>query len=137
MADELTQAPTDLANLIFHVRALMAREDTVIPDVGGNPADDPLPATLQETPGDLSRQELVARIDGLAEEQQDALVALMWVGRGDGEPEEWQDLLQMAAERRDGSTAEYLLGHPLVAEYWAAGLESLGHGSAVISEGEY
>jgi hypothetical protein len=34
--------------------------------------------------------------------------------------------VRLATERRDGPTDDYLLGHPLVAEYWAEGAEKLG-----------
>jgi hypothetical protein len=56
-------------------------------------------------------------------------VALMWLGRGDGEPEEWDSLVQQAMERREVPTARYLLDHPLVAEAWLDALEALGYGS--------
>ena len=115
--DELTIEPGYLRSLILRIRALMAKEDTVIPDDGGNATDDAGPDALQ---------------DELAE-----LVALMWVGRGDADVENWAEILQLARDRREGDTAEYLLGHPLVADYWAEGLDKLGHGSSVLEEGEY
>ena len=115
--------------LILKVRAIMAREETDIPDPGGNASDDEIPATLQDLQNDLAREEVVEEIQGLSAEQQSELVALMWVGRDDGDPADWADLVTQATERRETPAEDYLLGHPLVADYWASGLERLGHES--------
>lgn len=115
--------------LILKVRAVMAREATDMPDPGGNPTDDEVPATLQMLPDDLSREEVVEEIQGLSEAQRAELVALMWLGREDSDPAEWGDLVTRAAEDQEMPTEDYLLGHPLVADYWANGLERLGYAS--------
>ena len=57
--DELTIEPGYLRSLILRIRALMAKEDTVIPDDGGNATDDAGPGALQETAGDLNREEIL------------------------------------------------------------------------------
>ncbi len=120
-----------LGMLILKVRALMAREDTVMPDTGSNPSDDEGPAVLQEHPDDLSREEVIEEIEGLDPQQQAELVALLWLGRGDAEPEEWSDLIKLAVERHEGPTPAYLLDHPHLADHWAEGLDKLGYGSIV------
>jgi hypothetical protein len=127
--DELTISPAYVHMLILKARALMVKEGVVMPDTGGNPIDDELPVTLQDEPEDLTREELIEEIEGLAPNKQTELVALMWLGRGDDEPEEWENLLTLADERREVSTASYLLDHPLVADYWAEGLDRLGYGT--------
>lgn len=131
MVDELTILPDFVARLIVQARALMAREETDIPDPGGNPTDDEVPAVLQEPFEDLSREELVEEIEDLDDDRQAELVALMWLGRGDAEAEEWGWLTELAFERHEGSSAEYLLGHPLLPDYWADGLDKLGYGSVM------
>jgi hypothetical protein len=60
--------------------------------------------------------------------QQAELVALMWLGRGDGEVEEWEDLVTRALERREVPTENYVLDHPHLAEHWLDGMERLGLG---------
>ena len=92
--------------LIVKVRALMGKEAPTFPDEGSNAIDDPL-GGLQDSPDDQSRREIVKEIAGLSEREQAELVALMWLGRGDGEPEEWEDLVQQAMERREVPTATY------------------------------
>lgn len=135
--DQLTLNPDFLRSLIFKLRAVMAQEEMVSPDSGSNPTDDERSATLQESPDNLTRDEIVAQLDDLEPDQKAELVALMWIGRGDMEPEEWDEALEMAAERAENSTAEYLLTHPHVADYLDEGIDRLLDGSDLMETGEY
>ena len=135
--DELNLNPEFLRELILNLRALMAQEEMVSPDSGSNPTDDEGPATLQETPDDLTRAEIVAEIEDLEPDQQAELVALMWIGRGDMEPEEWEEALELAVDRHEGATAAYLLSHPHVADYLEEGLDRLLDGTDLMETGEY
>jgi hypothetical protein len=48
-------------------------------------------------------------IDDLNEGEQAALIALTWIGRGDYDASEWQEVLRLAKERNEGGdAAEYL-----------------------------
>lgn len=127
----LTIDPDYLHMLILKVRAIMAKEETDTPDPGGNATDDEIPATIQQLPDDLSREEVVEEIQGLEPDKQAELVALMWLGRGDGDPQDWQALVADAVDRREIPAEDYLLGHPLLADYWADGLERLGYESMI------
>ncbi len=135
--DQLTLNPEFLRSLILKLRAVMAQEEMVSPDSGSNPSDDERSATLQETPDNLTRAEIVAQVEDLEPDQQAELVALMWIGRGDLEPEEWEDALELAIERGDNPTSEYLLTHPHVADYLDEGLDRLLDGSDLMETGEY
>lgn len=117
-----------LRTLIVKVRAFMGKELTEVPDEASNAIDDPTPSALQDQDGDLSREEVVEEIRGLEPQQLAELVALMWLGRDDGEPEDWDELVSRAVERREGPTEDYLLAQPLLAEYWLEGMERLGLG---------
>ena len=124
--------PDDLRRLILKVRSFMGKEAIEVPDEGSNPTDDEMPSSaLQEESDDLSREEVVEEIRGLAPRQQAELVALMWLGRDDGAPEDFADLVKQASERREVPTEDYLLDHPLVAEHWLEGMERLGLGGLV------
>jgi hypothetical protein len=103
----------------------MAQEEEVSPMSGSNPSDDERSATLQESPDNLTREEITEQIEDLEPDQQAELVALMWIGRGDLEPEEWADALSLAVERHEGSTAAYMLANPHVADHLEEGLERL------------
>jgi hypothetical protein len=135
--DELDLNPELLQELIFKLRAVMAQEGLVSPDSGSNPTDDEGPATLQEDDSDLTRAELETLIDDLEPDQQAQLVALMWLGRGDVEPEEFAEALTLAAERHEGATAAYLLAHPHVADYLDEGVDRLMDGTDLMENGEY
>jgi hypothetical protein len=136
--DELTIQPGFMQSLILKTRALMAQEDLATPDEGSNPTDDDAsPIMLQDDPDNPIRREIVSEIEDLEPDQQAELVALMWIGRGDMEPEEWEDALQLAVERHEGATAAYLLSHPHVADYWDEGVDKLYDGSDLLETGEY
>lgn len=135
--DEFAIDPAYLRMLILKVRALMAKEETDIEDVGDNAVDDESREGLQESADDLSREELIEDIRGLDSDQQNELVALMWIGRGDAEAEDWDEMMAEADSRQEIDTAEYLLGHPELADYWAEGLEKLGHGASVLEDGKF
>jgi hypothetical protein len=119
--------PDYLRMLIVQVRGLMAKVPPELPDDASNPTDDPTPpADLQDEEGDLTREEIIGEIQALEPRQQAELVALMWLGRDEGEAADWDDLLQQALERREVPTESYLLDHPLLAEHWLDGMECLG-----------
>ena len=121
--------PDYLRRLIVKVRSFMGKEATELPDEGSNPTDDEMPSSaLQDEGDDLSREEVVEEIRGLEPRQQAELVALMWLGRDEGAPEEFEGLVRLALERREVPTEDYLLDHPLVAEHWLDGMERLGLG---------
>ena len=135
--DQLSLNPEYLRNLILMLRSLMAQEEMVSPESGSNPSDDEVPATLQDSPENLTRAELEMSIEDLEPDQQAELVALMWIGRGDMEPEEWEEAVELAAERHEGATAAYLLSHPHVADYLDEGVDRLFDGSDLMETGEY
>ena len=97
----LTIEPGYLRRLIVKVRSFMGKEASELPDEASNPTDDEMPSSaLQEEDDDLSREEVVEEIRGLEPRQQAELVALMWLGRDEGDPEEFEDLVKQAMERR-------------------------------------
>ena len=115
----------ELEALILRLNGVMAKEETDIPDPGGNATDDEVEETLQESEDDLSSDEITQEIESMNDEQQDALVALFWIGRGDAEPEDWDDTLALARERHSGPVSRYLLSDPLSPDYLSDGLERL------------
>ena len=94
----------------------------VIPEVPLSPADDWGRQALADHADDFCVQEVEATVRDLEPDQRAALVALMWLGRGDYDLSEWTTALHDAAEQLTGHTARYLLAHPLVADYLLEGL---------------
>lgn len=116
---------TEIKELVLRFNAVMAKEATDIPDLGGNATDDEVAETLQEIQGDLSRDEITQAIESMNDEQKDALVALFWIGRGDAEPAEWEATKTLARQQHDGLVSRYLLGQPEVGEFLTTGLERM------------
>ena len=61
-------------------------------------------------------------------DQQQAVVALMWIGREEFGADEWDSALAEARAEWNENTAEYLIAHPQLADYLREGLEALGYG---------
>ena len=81
---------------------------------------------LESKPNDPVYQELVSFIRALTEDEQIALVALAWLGRGTYDVSEWRQALETARNERNQRTAEYLLGLPLLGDYLEEGLAVFG-----------
>ena len=78
---------------------------------------------------ELSRAEgeLRGLIDRMGEEEQAALVAVMWVGRGAFDAEDWAEAYETALSEATTPTADYLIGTPHLADNLEAGLEVYGY----------
>ena len=87
-----------------------------------NATDDNFASVFASEEDDSVHKELKAFIDAMDEDEQCELVALCWLGRGDFSTDEWDDAVAEARSRRQGSTAEYLIGTPLVSDYLEEGL---------------
>ena len=111
---EVVATVVDLAN------AVQEAEEARI---GGGDDDD-------EEDGDedaISEEMLTDYIDELNEEQQVALIALAWVGRGDHEPEEWAEAVKLATERNArGSASAYLSGMEGLGDLLSEGVGAFG-----------
>ena len=104
------------------------------PDPGSNATDDGMLSVLEDHTDDPVRSELIAMIRGLNEDEQIDLVALAWLGRGDGDLDDWQDLLAEAARAHNKRTAEYLLGMLLLGDYLEEALSQFGHSTEEFEE---
>jgi hypothetical protein len=123
---ELMISPEKVGFLIEKAREFDVKEEISDPDSGSNGADDGMIDVLEDSADDLVVREITGFINALSEDEQIDLVALMWLGRGDGSIEEWDDLRGQAAESRNGGTARYLLGEPMLGDFLADGLDAFG-----------
>lgn len=124
--DTLSVSAETLATIILEARAY----DEVVPETdiedGADEQDERDAPPHDEAIGNPARKVLVEAIRSLSEEQQETLVALAWVGRGDYDVDEWAEALSMAADRDNGQIAIYLAGIPMLADYLEAGAETVG-----------
>ena len=127
-APELGISVDKVAFIIEKAREYDAKEGDSDPDEGSNPAEDEDLDILEDQPGDSTADELADAIRSLNEEEQVNLVALAWLGRGTYDIDEWSDALRAAREERNGRTAEYLMGLPLLGDYLEDGLAAFDEG---------
>jgi len=119
-------APEKVAHIIIKAREFDAKVETVIPNEGSGSEGEP-DDILESFTDATTRPELVGFINTLNDDEQAHLVALTWVGRGTFEPEEFDEAVEVARQEKIVSTADYLLGIPLLADYLEDGLEKLGY----------
>ena len=130
--------PDDLPPLSISVEkvcfvAAMAREFEVEEgeeedETGANPTDEhAVKALAEEEAPDPVEDEFIAFVDDMSEDEQIDLVALTWLGRGDGSVEDWEVLRAEAGRVHNNRTAAYLLGNPLLPDHLEEGLSQLGY----------
>ncbi len=78
--------------------------------------------------------ELRAFIEDMNEDEQAELVAILWIGRGTFEAEEFAEARATAFAERSTPTADYLLATPNLAYDIEAGLDTLGVDVAATAE---
>lgn len=135
MAVELTLSPDTIRMLIQKARAAAeavdggfenGRDHEVEFDedlLADSHAHDGL---AEEESEDLSAEELRELLDDLNVDESAELVAVLWIGRGDFDAEDFAQAVEEARGRALGSTTKYLTGMPLLADHLEAGLDSLG-----------
>lgn len=129
---------TDIEDQIFEINldkicfvVLKAREFETITtpvdiDTDSSSLDDLDLDILEARRDDSAYDELHSFINGLNEDEALDLIALMWVGRGTFEAEDFQEARTVAAKEGTHTPAEYLLGTPLLAEHLQNGMDSFG-----------
>ncbi|NWH07446.1 MAG: DUF3775 domain-containing protein [Alphaproteobacteria bacterium] len=125
-AESLNISLETLAFIILKARAFDAQAGVTDPDEGSNASDDRAVSVLEGQRDDPTQQELRVAIASLTEEEQVALVALTWIGRGDFDAKEWEAAKSMARERHRGPTSRYLMGMPMLGDLLEEGASALG-----------
>ncbi|MBR0784636.1 DUF3775 domain-containing protein [Bradyrhizobium iriomotense] len=129
---ELAISAEKVAFIIEKAREFDVKEGDVDPDSGSNPSDDDAVDVLEDDGSDPVASELGGFIVALNEDEQVDLVALTWLGRGDGTIDDWDDLRARAVEARfeyrkpRHETVQYLLGEPMLGDLLADGLDAFG-----------
>ncbi|MEQ9122604.1 MAG: DUF3775 domain-containing protein [Alphaproteobacteria bacterium] len=112
--------------VVVKARAFVAQAEPVQENPGSGAADDDFRGVLAGYANDQTYVELKSFIDDLNDDEQCELVALAWLGRGDFGDGEWAQVVREARGRRQGSTADYLLGMPILPDQLEEGLAQLG-----------
>jgi uncharacterized protein DUF3775 len=122
----LSISPEKVCFLIVKAREFDVKDVVTDPDPGSNASDDAMMAVLEDHRDDPTVQEITAFINALTVDEQVDLVALTWLGRGDGDIADWDQLRAEASRLHNARTAAYLLGKPMLADHLAEGLAEFG-----------
>lgn len=114
--------PDVIQRLVDLARQIDSREFTEIPEDPEVQAGSAEVVALTEQEFDSTADEFRSIINDLDPEQQQQVVALFRLGRGDYAYEEWDDVLVEAREDWNENTADYLLGHPMLSDYLINGM---------------
>jgi hypothetical protein len=82
---DLSISPEQVCFIMAMARQFDAKDVVTEPNPDSNATDDGMRAVLEDHADDPVRAELVSFIDDLNEDEQIDLVALTWLGRGDGD----------------------------------------------------
>ena len=118
-----------VCDFIIRATAIDVKEGMTDPASGSNPIDDGNLDTLTSDPDDATEQELRDVIAGLNDDERADLIALVYIGRGDMEAEEWGAAVRLAKEREASSslsTADWLIGIPNLGDLLDEGLAAMG-----------
>jgi hypothetical protein len=123
---ELAISPEKLCFIIVKAHEFDAKDIVTDPDDSSNATDDAMVSVLEDHPDDPVVAELSGFINALSEDEQIDLVALSWLGRGDGTIDDWDELRAEAARAHNKRSARYLLGMPTLGDYLEEGLSQFG-----------
>jgi hypothetical protein len=122
----LAISPEKVCYISIKAREFDVKDVVTDPDSASNATDDSMLSVLEDHSDDPVVAELRAAIGGLSEDEQIDLVTMVWLGRGDGGVDEWDDLRAEAARAHNRRTASYLLGMPLLSDHLEEALSQLG-----------
>ena len=80
-----------------------------------------------------SEAEFDGAVEALDEDEAADLVALLWIGRGDFDAEDWDEARETALEEATAPLATYLKAEPQLADHLEAGLELAGRSARALS----
>ena len=115
---------TTVARIVDVLRAVQVTEETDPDSLADEYAEERVPP---EDADEIDDTEAAEMVDALNADEQAALIALAWIGRGDYDAEDWEEAITLAAERNEeGDAGEYLLGTDLVGDLITEGLAAFG-----------
>lgn len=122
----LSISPEKVCFIVVKAREFDVKDIVTDPDSASNASDDAMISVLEDHRDDPVAQELRGFIGALSEDEQVDLVALAWLGRGDGTLDDWDELRAEALRAHNNRTASYLLGMPLLPDHLEDALSQLG-----------
>jgi hypothetical protein len=112
--------------IVIKAREFDVKMEPEVPDPGDNPVDDADREILFDYPDDPTVEEIRGALDSLNVDEAAELLALLWLGRGDYDADEWPKAVAAARDDADSRATDALLAVPLLADYLEEGLSQLG-----------
>jgi hypothetical protein len=131
----LTISPDKVFFIMVKAREFDAKEELSDPESGSNPSDDNAIDILEERADDPTYEELTGAIRQLNIDEQLDLLALMWIGRGDFEPNQWKKARAEAEGVAHKHVTRYLVHTPLVGDYLEEAMAGLGYSFEDLEKG--
>ena len=119
--------PDKVCYLATLARQFQVKVEPVEPDPGSNMSDDGFREILEDYADDPVVVEMRQFLSDLNVEEYRNLLALMWLGRGDYDVEEWEEALEEAEGLRNERGPDYVIGTPLLGDLLEDGLNALGY----------
>jgi hypothetical protein len=116
-----------ICNIILKSREINIADDLTLPEDRDALSDAEWEQILAEYQDDLSYQELKNLINELEPDQQQDVIALMYIGRGDFTKNEWKEARHQAYAIKIPNRAYYLIAKPMLADYLTEGLAAFGY----------
>ena len=116
-----------ICNIIVKARAINIADDLTLPEGREDLSNAEWEQLLAEYRDDLSYQELKDLLNELEPDQQQDVIALMYIGRGDFTKNEWNEARQQAYALKIANRAYYLISKPMLADYLTEGLAVFGY----------
>jgi hypothetical protein len=113
--------------IIVKAREFDAKVEPVEENPASDEADDGEAIVLEDFADDPTYQELREAIEDLDDEAGYELVAMMWIGRGTYDAEDWDEAVETARAEATNSTADYLIGTPQLGDFLEEGLTAMGY----------
>lgn len=123
----LTISLEKICFLIVKAREFDVKMEPEVSDPGDNPIDDEDREVLFDYPDDPTVEEIRGLIEGLNEDEIAEVVALIWVGEGEYDADEWSEALADARLDTESQQLEALLSIPLLGDFLEDGLAELGY----------
>ena len=123
----LTISLEKICFLIIKAREFDAKMEPEVSDPGDNPIDDADREVLFDYPDDPTVEEIRGLIGSLNEDELNEVVALIWLGSGDYDEDEWPQAKADARDDPDSRRVEALLSIPLLGDFLEEGLAELGY----------
>ena len=111
--------------ILMKARELDAKVEESDPDSGSNPSDDRSVDVLEARATDPDDLELASAVQGLNDDEQLDLIALIWIGRGTSSGPVGQ-AREAARDIGRARAPRYVAGIPLVSDYLQEALSQCG-----------